>query len=116
MADFRPGDQVAVFLWNDKGEHLAAITGTIKEDAGEVDIARPGQKARKKRLYLVHEIEGYRRPHEDAALAAAGQYEVVEEAHFCAEDMSLIGDDGMVLAPEGIIARRSLMMGGTNAN
>jgi hypothetical protein len=85
---FQHGETVAVFLYGFDGQRLGAIRGTVADGPKRINVARDGQAPRYKNLYHVVEIEGYSRPHEDSALAAAGESEEVTEGWFAEDDMA----------------------------
>ncbi len=85
---FHHGETVAVFLYGFDGQRLGAIKGTISDGPNRTNVARDGQAPRYKNLYFVTEIEGYSRPHEDSALAAAGESEEVTEGWFAEDDIA----------------------------
>lgn len=86
-------ERVRIFLYTHAGQPLGAIAGKIGSEPQHINVAREGQPPRYKTLYQVVEIQGYARPHEDPALAAAGESEAVTEGWFAEDDMMSLDQD-----------------------
>lgn len=91
---FTLGDRVRVHLYNQHGQLLGAIEGTVSDFAPETEVA-PGVR---KNLVWVTGIEGYKRPDEE------GEFQEADEGWFADTDIEKIEE-----APEGQQPRRLFM-------
>lgn len=93
-APFAFGQRVRIHLYTHQGVLLGTITGELAGREPKVNVARdPEAPPQYKTLYWVKNIEGYQRPHEDTAMAAAGQAEDITEGWFAEQDLQPLPEE-----------------------